>query len=150
MRTSNIYLPKHRFSQPLPQRIKTGWNFFWATLCCVITGLFLSSITMAQAPTSPTDCKIGCTSNDVQIITAYLSNSTGTKLASNFVCPGSGFASVYLTLELTTKTPRIGVVIYLKVKNFIPPVPPATEGTIGSEVATISQCFGIALNQPTK
>src|SRR5438034_4951254 len=94
------------------------------------------------AQTSPADCKLGCTSNDVQIKSAYLSDINGNKLSSSFVCPQSGTATVYLTLELTTKTPRVVVVIYANIKNF-------TGGVIGSTIATPSQCFGIALNQPT-
>jgi len=47
---------------------------------------------------------------------------------------------------LTTKTPRVGVVIFVRIKSFDP-----TTKIIGSEVSgsPISQCFGIALNQPT-
>jgi len=110
------------------------------TLCLLGLGLFFSSATKAQS--SPADCKLGCTSNDVQIKAAYLSDASGNKLSASFVCPPSGSAAVYLTLELTTKTPRVGVVIYANIKNF-------TGGTPGSIIATPSQCFGVALNQPT-
>ena len=109
-------------------------------LCLLGIYVFLSTTTKAQS--SPADCKLGCTSNDVQIKTAYLSDANGNKLASGFVCPQSGSATVYLTLELTTKTPRVGVVIYANIKNF-------TGGTAGAIIATPSQCFGIPLNQPT-
>ena len=111
--------------------------------CVVIFFVFVSAISYGQI--TPANCVQGCTSNDVQIQRAYLSNAAGTILPNNFVCPGSGVASVYLTLELTTKTPRVGVTIFTKIKNFTPP------STIGSEVSgsPISQCFGIALNQPT-
>src|SRR5690606_5160904 len=71
----------------------------------------------------------------------------GDQLSSSFVCPGSGKADVYLTLELTTKTPRIGVVIYLNIKEFSPV--PAPNGTIGEQVITFAECFSKALNQPT-
>ena len=107
-----------------------------------LVGLFCILGTTVLAQTSPADCKLGCTSNDVQIKSAYLSDINGNKLSSGFVCPQSGTATVYLTLELTTKTPRVGVVIYANIKNF-------TGGVIGSTIATPSQCFGIALNQPT-
>jgi hypothetical protein len=104
-------------------------------------GLFFSSVTRAQS--SPADCKLGCTSNDVQIKAAYLSDDKGNKLPTSFVCPSSGSAAVYLTLELTTKTPRVGVVIFANIKNF-------TGGTLGSIIATPSQCFGgVPLDQPT-
>jgi hypothetical protein len=122
----------------------------WAThltfafkACVLIFFVFVSSKSFTQI--TPADCTQGCTSNDVQIQRAYLSNQAGTILPANFVCPASGTASVYLTLELTTKTPRVGVTIFTKIKTFTPP------STIGSEVSgsPISQCFGIALNQPT-
>jgi hypothetical protein len=84
------------------------------TLLIFAVGLFFSSATKAQS--SPADCKVGCTSNDVQIKAAYLSDVGGNKLAASFVCPQTGTAAVYLTLELTTKTPRVGVVIYANIK----------------------------------
>src|ERR1043165_2862652 len=108
------------------------------TLSLVAFGLIFTAITHAQS--SPADCKLGCTSNDVQIKAAYLSDINGNKLSSSFVCPQSGVAAVYLTLELTTKTPRVGVVIFANIKNF-------TGGTPGSVIATPSQCFGVTLNQ---
>src|SRR5678815_1848504 len=77
------------------------------TLSLVALGLIFSSTTNAQS--SPADCKLGCTSNDVQIKAAYLSDAGGNKLSGSFVCPQTGIAKVYLTLELTTKTPRIGL-----------------------------------------
>ena len=112
-------------------------------VCMIIFFVFVSATSYGQI--TPANCVQGCTSNDVQIQRAYLSNAAGTILPSNFVCPGSGVASVYLTLELTTKTPRVGVTIFTKIKNFTPP------STIGTEVSgsPISQCFGITLNQPT-
>jgi hypothetical protein len=109
-------------------------------LCLFGLGLFISSTTKAQS--SPADCKLGCTSNDVQIKAAYLSDASGNKLSTSFVCPQSGIAAVYLTLELTTKTPRVGVVIFANIKNF-------TGGTPGAIIATPSQCFGVPLDQPT-
>src|SRR5215475_140600 len=75
---------------------------------CISLTLFFSIKSAAQS--SPADCKTGCTSNDVQIQAAYLSDASGNKLPNNFICPASGHATVYLTLELTTQTPRVGVV----------------------------------------
>ena len=125
---------------------------FFATLNCLLLGLLLSTAILAQKtnkpvpppPNSPSDCIQGCTSNDVQIQNAYLSNAAGVRLSDGFVCPASGTAQVYLTLELTTNTPRVGVTIYTKIKNFTPP------STIGSEVtgSPVKQCFGLELNQP--
>lgn len=107
--------------------------------------LFLIS-NVCEAQTTPANCVQGCTSNDVQIQNAYLSDASGNKLSSSFVCPVNGVATVYLTLELTTKTPRVGVAIFTKIKRF----DPATQ-TVGTEVtgSPISQCFGVPLNQPT-
>jgi len=110
------------------------------TLSLFALGLLFTSRTSAQS--SPADCKLGCTSNDVQIKAAYLSDADGNKLSASFVCPQTGIAPVFLTLELTTKTPRVGVVIFANIKNF-------TGGTPGSVIATPSQCFGVTLNQPT-
>ena len=116
--------------------------FSFGNLVMFILVSFFGVIT-AAAQTSPADCKLGCTSNDVQIQSAYLSDINGNKLPQNFVCPISGSAGVYLTLELTTKTPRIGVVIYTNIKNFTPP------STVGSLVTNFSECFAKNLNQPT-
>ncbi len=110
------------------------------TLSLVALGLIFSFTSNAQS--SPADCKLGCTSNDVQIKAAYVSDANGNKLSGGFVCPQTGIAKVYLTLELTTKTPRVGVVIFANIKDF-------TGGTLGSTIATPSQCFGVTLNQPT-
>src|SRR5262249_4248830 len=83
-------------------------------LLSIMAGLFFSI--KADGQSTPADCKIGCTSNDVQIKKAYLSDANGNALPPNFVCPQSGTATVYLTLELTTKTPRVGVVIFANIK----------------------------------
>jgi hypothetical protein len=99
--------------------------------------LFFYNATNAQ-PKSPADCKTGCTSNDVQIQAAYLSDASGNKLPNNFVCPASGTATVFLTLELTTNTPRVGVVIYDSIRNF-------TGGVPGALITVLTQCFGVAL-----
>ncbi|HEU0110441.1 MAG TPA: T9SS type A sorting domain-containing protein [Flavisolibacter sp.] len=97
-------------------------------------------------PTSPADCKLGCTSNDVQIVKAYLSDADGNKLGDDFVCPQSGSATVYLTLELTTNTPRVGVVIFGEIWAW-DPVAEETTGTV--PLRTMSECFGDTLNKPT-
>jgi hypothetical protein len=115
-----------------------------STLLLLMLSLVISTIGMAQV--TPANCVQGCTSSDVQIKNAYLSDVSGNKLSSSFVCPASGTATVFLTLELTTNTPRIGVAIFTKIKRF----DPATQ-TVGTEVSgsPISQCFGTNLNQPT-
>src|ERR1043165_9152830 len=101
-----------------------------ATVCFVgIAFMFCYDV---NAQSSPADCKLGCTSNDVQVKAAYLSDASGNKLSTSFVCPQSGSAAVYLTLELTTKTPRVGVVIFANIKDF-------TGGTPGATIATPSQ-----------
>ena len=93
------------------------------------------------AQTTPADCVSGCTSNDIQIENAYLSDEFGNPLDSNFVCENGQDAIVYLTLELSTNTPRVGVSIYTKIKELDLGVP---RGTLDS----MSQCFGDTLNQP--
>jgi len=125
---------------------------FFAVVFYLMIGLLLNTASFAQKtnkpapppPNSPLDCIQGCTSNDVQIQNAYLSNAAGVRLSDGFVCPGSGTAQVYLTLELTTNTPRVGVTIFTRIKNFTPP------STIGTEVtgSPVKQCFGLELNQP--
>ena len=109
-------------------------SFFFATLCYIV-GLFFSTKSIAQS--TPADCNSGCTSNDVQIIGAYLSDASGNSLTS-FVC-GSG-VPVYLTLQLTTKTPRVGVSIWTDIQR-------VTNGVAdGHSEGTVSQCFGTTLN----
>lgn len=114
--------------------------------------LFMSATGLAQKkpppppPTTPGDCKIGCTSNDVQIIRAYLSDANGNKLGASFICPQDGDADVYLTLELTTNTPRVGVVIYGQIWQW-DAINNKTVGTLPLD--TKSECFGDTLNKPT-
>jgi len=112
--------------------------------CFVILSMCLIFAIQTKAQVTPSDCVQGCTSNDVQIQNSYLSNAAGVKLASTFVCPQSGSATVYLTLELTTGTPRVGVSIFANIK-----VLDANGNPTGSPIASLSECFGIALNQPT-
>ena len=121
----------------------TGLLFRSFKINLIFLFLFISAVSTAQV--TPANCTQGCTSNDVQIIKSYLSDQSGVQLANSFVCPQSGTAQVYLTLELTTKTPRVGVAIFTRIRTFTPP------STIGAEVtgSPISQCFGIALNQAT-
>ncbi|WP_170860884.1 T9SS type A sorting domain-containing protein [Flavobacterium fluvii] len=102
----------------------------------------MSTTILAQTPPSqPSDCKIGCTSNDVQIQRAYLVDMNGVELPPNFICTNT--TSVKLALDLTTKTPRVGVTVYANIKSFI-------GGIVGTTpLKTVKECFGIALNQPT-
>jgi hypothetical protein len=108
-------------------------------LCCM--GLLASYNGNAQ-PGSPADCRQGCTSNDVKIIRAYLVDpNTGLELDNSFACTGS--AVVQLGLDLTTKTPRVGVVLFANIRDF-------TNDSIGAVLTTTKQCFANkALNQPT-
>ena len=109
----------------------------------LLTLLLLIGTFTSYSQTTPANCTQGCTSSDVHIISAYLSNQAGVQLDETFVCPESGSALVYLTLELATNTPRQGVSIFANVKTFTPP------STIGSTIYNASECFGILLNQPT-
>ncbi len=81
------------------------------------------------------NCTNGCTSNDVQIKTAYLVQPTSpfNPLPSSYQCQGT--ASVKLALDLTTKTPRVGVYIYAKVIN----------KNTNAVIASVSECFSTAL-----
>ncbi|RYY66730.1 MAG: hypothetical protein EOO12_03390, partial [Chitinophagaceae bacterium] len=111
-------------------------------LCPVfLLGAAAMNNAFAQTPQTPADCKTGCTSNDVQIRRAYLVDSaTQQPLTGNVACSGS--VKVKLALELTTNTPRVGVVVYANVKNF-------TGGVVGSTLVNKKECFSTALNQPT-
>lgn len=82
------------------------------------------------------DCTNGCTSNDIQIKTAYLvePNSPYNQLTGSFQCQGT--ANVKLALELTTKTPRVGVFIFARVVNKLNPA---------IIYATVSECFSTPL-----
>ncbi|GAB4092935.1 hypothetical protein [Flaviaesturariibacter terrae] len=120
-------------------------NHFLLKTLVLLTVFILSSAAgynaRAQTPQTPADCKTGCTSNDVQILRAYLVDPvTLQRLSGSFSC--SGTVSVKLALELTTNTPRVGVVVYANVKNF-------SNGVVGSTLATKKECFSTALNQPT-
>ncbi|QNA42869.1 beta strand repeat-containing protein [Lacibacter sediminis] len=101
-----------------------------------LTVLLLFSINSYAQFDPRVDCTNGCTSNDIQIKTAYLvePNSPYNPLTSSFQCQGA--ANVKLALELTTKTPRVGVFIYARVVNKLDP-------TI--IYATVSECFSTAL-----
>ena len=117
--------------------VLSGWKISLLSILLIVSFASNSQVT-------PANCTQGCTSNDVRIVASYLSDAAGNKLTNSFVCPGDGTADVYLTLELTTKTPRVGVSIFTRIKTL-------TASGPGAEVSgsPISQCFGIALNQPT-
>ncbi|HEV8284113.1 MAG TPA: T9SS type A sorting domain-containing protein [Chitinophagaceae bacterium] len=115
------------------KKIDLKLSSLFAVLCCTI-GLFFNTTSTAQ--TTPASCTSGCTSNDVQITGAYLSDASGVQL-TNYVC-GSN-VSVYLTLQLTTNTPRVGVSIYSVIKTVV-------NGTPTDSVGVVSQCFGNALS----
>ncbi|TCJ18803.1 T9SS type A sorting domain-containing protein [Flaviaesturariibacter flavus] len=95
----------------------------------------------AQTPQTPSDCKTGCTSNDVQIMRAYLVDSaTLQPLSAGYQCRGS--VKVRLALDLTTNTPRVGVVVYANIKFLV-------NGTPGNILANKKECFGTVLNRPS-
>jgi hypothetical protein len=130
----------------LVQKARPKLSFFLTSLCCLIV-LMSSNQSFAQKtppppPNSPADCKLGCTSNDVRILSAYLVDPvTEEKLDASFQCQGT--ATVKLALELATNTPRVGVVVYANIKQFSNGAP------VGNPLATPSECFGVALNQPS-
>jgi len=120
----------------LPGSVKKSpkLHLFAATIF-FIAAIFSTAISIAQSPKTPADCRSGCTSNDVQIVRAYLSNINGTALGSDYVC-GSG--DVYLSLVLSTNTPRIGVSIYTDIYTW-----DAAQQKPGANTNhPVSQCFG--------
>ncbi|MGV3530198.1 MAG: hypothetical protein ACO1OO_14945 [Flavisolibacter sp.] len=108
-------------------------------LLSTLVFFFTGSVLHAQGTITPTDCKTGCTSNDVQVTDAYLSDAAGIRLPSTFICPVGGTATVSITLVLSTNTQRKGVSIYSKVNSFTPP------STIGGVVGVISGCNTLTL-----
>ena len=146
MRASGIYLSKHRLTECCKQTPRSGWKLFLTIFCC-LSALLWSTTSSAQKPvppppTKPGDCKIGCTSNDVRIDSAYLVDpTTGLKLDNTFQCQGT--AQVKLALILSTNTPRVGVVVYANVRSFIGETPGVTP------IVTPSECFGDSLNKPS-
>ena len=106
-----------------------------------LTAWLLALLTLtAYSQNSPSDCgPLNCTSNDVQIIGAYLAkNASGEPLSNPFVCSATS-VPVYLSLQLSTNTPRVGVSVYALVKTL-------SNGQPGATMATVAQCFGTALN----
>ena len=122
------------------KKITFKLSSLFVAICCMLSGLLISNISSAQTIQSigdpHVDCTNGCTSKDVQIQRAYLVDLTAqhNPLTSGFQCQGT--ASVQLALDLTTKTPRVGVFIYAHVKNL-------NDQTI--TYATVSECFSTAL-----
>lgn len=110
--------------------------FSFITIFFSIALLLISAPIIAQITDPFTQCTNGCTSNDVQIQRAYLVQSTSpySELSSSFQCQGS--ANVKLALDLTTKTPRVGVYVFARVVNH------ANHATV---YATVGECFSTAL-----
>lgn len=109
------------------------YNHFYSSCFCLFIFLLVSINSFAQFDPR-VNCTNGCTSNDIQIKTAYLvDRTTHAALPSNFQCQGT--ASVKLALELTTKTPRVGVYIYARVVN---------KNTL-AELEIVSECFSTSL-----
>lgn len=79
--------------------------------------ILLSTMSFAQITDPFTQCTNGCTANDVQIKRAYLVQPTSpyNELNSSFQC--QTLANVKLALDLTAKTPRIGVYVFARIVN---------------------------------
>jgi hypothetical protein len=119
--------------------VKTGKiGSLLTAIFLLITGLFLTTIAKAQSPVDA--CRSGCTSKDVVVTSAYLSDINGNPLQT-FVC---GVDVAYLSLNLATKTPRVGVSIYTDINEYNP-----TTQTAGDKIDDVGQCFGIALSTAT-
>uniref|UniRef100_UPI0019820747 hypothetical protein n=1 Tax=Maribellus sediminis TaxID=2696285 RepID=UPI0019820747 len=116
-----------------------------ATMVVLVLGLFTVTTTSSFAQTVPSDCVSGCTSNDVQIQSAYLSDANGNRIGDDgaFICPLDGDTLVYLTLQLTTNTPREGVAIYTVIKV----LDETGDPNQGDSITFLSQCFSQALDQ---
>src|SRR5215510_12825685 len=100
-------------------------------LACIICFLF----TTTASAQIPSNCGTpNCTSNDVQIIRAYLTDLSNQPLSC---ISGQNITAYRLHLVLSTKTPRVGVFINCKL-NLTPS---------GGSTTTIpvSNCFGVAL-----
>jgi hypothetical protein len=138
----------HSLHSASVKKSSRGIHFVCAMFWLIATIFFSTSL---YSQTTPSNCVQGCTSNDVQIKNAYLSDASGNKLTNSFICPQNGSATVYLTLELTTNTPRIGVSIFVKIRQLLPADATHPEPYPGGEVtgSPVSECFGKTLNQPT-
>ncbi len=91
--------------------------------------LFSNNYAIAQTP-----CKTGCTSNDVQIMSAYLmQDRNGTPLQA---CASGTPVQAYLYLDLITNTPRVGVSITANIYN----------KTTQVLVQAVGECFGQSLS----
>ncbi|WP_165930063.1 T9SS type A sorting domain-containing protein [Flavobacterium caseinilyticum] len=116
------------------------FDHYFKNVCILLLFVF-SGFSTAVAQTTPANCTSGCTSKDIKIINAFLSDQYGAPLPDTFICNGT--ANVYLSLTLTTKSPRIGTAVYGNVYQYFP----ETETIGGQPVATVAQCFGgITLN----
>jgi hypothetical protein len=115
------------------KKINRDLSRIWIATFCFLSAFLLSNISFAQDPSL--NCTSGCTSKDVQIQRAYLVQTDGTNFPANFSCTPPANVTVKLALDLTTKTPRVGVYIFAKIKNS------STDALIG----TVSECFSTAL-----
>jgi hypothetical protein len=131
MRTENLAISLSGASR---KRNLTFSSFLTALLSIVISVL-LSNTGFAQiigGQDPHVACTNGCTSKDVQIQRAYLVDLTAAhnELGGSFVCNGS--AEVQLALDLTTKTPRVGVFVYANIRQ--------TDQN-GNVLDNVSECF---------
>lgn len=130
---ADLLFPK-MYENKLPEKKTALCNHFYSRHFFLFVLLFFSINSYAQFDPR-VDCTNGCTSNDIQIKTAYLvDRTTHAALPSNFQCQGT--ASVKLALELTTKTPRVGVYIYARIVNKNNPL---------QELGIVSECFSTSL-----
>jgi hypothetical protein len=115
------------------RKLKRG--AFFIAICSFV--LLLSSKSSFGQITNPfVQCTNGCTANDIQIQRAYLVQPTSpyAVLGPSFQCQGS--ASVKLALDLTAKTPRVGVYVFAHVVNH------ANHAIV---YATVGECFSTPL-----
>jgi len=101
------------------------------TVLFCLLGIFITTTVSAQIPTN---CgSVNCTSNDVKIERAYLTDLSNNPLS----CVGNTpIANFRLHLVVSTKTPRHGVFINCKLNI-------TTSGT--TNIIPVSACFGVQL-----
>jgi len=102
----------------------------FAVLCCTV-GLFFATTISAQVP--PSCGSLNCTSNDVQIVSAYLTDLSNNALS----CSGNTPITSYrLHLIVSTKTQRVGVFINCQLN--------ITSGSTTTPLQ-VSNCFNVTL-----
>lgn len=122
-----ILTNSRRSDWKIPNKLFRARLFYVSCLAFLL--LLSGNFANAQTP-----CKTGCTSNDVQIKSAYLmQDRNGNSLQA---CASGTPVQAYLYLDLTTNTPRVGVSITANLYN----------KATGTLVQAVGECFGQSLS----